>query len=97
MAQTKVIKAKTYVQLLQERDDTKGTDYTFQNEENKLQFQADLLATQRDLSKEKQNLSKLMCKDTLSAQRIMETQDEIAALQSGVTRLQGLIKELFNA
>lgn len=64
-------------------------------EDNKLQLEADLKATSRELKLEKRRLEGLKSQEKLDSGKILQSLDNIEGLEKGEKALTKLIKELF--
>ena len=66
-----------------------------QVQQDKLQLESDLLATQRELGLAKQELLRLKSAQTLSPTNIIKKMDEVAGYEAGIKALEQLKEELF--
>lgn len=65
-------------------------------ESAKLQLQSDILATKRAKAEVEAELEKAKCAYPFDSQTIIKCQLEVEAYTDGLTRLENLMKELFN-
>ena len=91
--QTQITK---YQQLRQKsQEEISQEQLSHEVEDNKLQLEADLRATQRQLTLEQRELESLKSAPRLDSEKILKRQDKIRGLQEGVKSLVALIEELF--
>ena len=84
------------LELLQQSPEKLEKDQlSHQVEIDKLQAQADLLETQRQLNICKQELTQLKSAKELSFVSIINKQNQIEGFEKGVKSIESLIKELF--
>lgn len=68
---------------------------SFQVQQDKLQAQSDLLATQQKVQSKLQELDELKSAPKLSLPEIIKVQDELEGYEKGAKAIEKLIKELF--
>lgn len=78
--------------LSEEQKSQKEIEYAVKS--TKLQYQANLLATQSALDKAKKKLSDLKCAYPLDFEEVINTADEVESLEKGLDTLKSLGKEL---
>lgn len=88
-----MVKRKTLLTKSQEKLEKEQLDH--QLAQDKLQLQADLLETQRQLGVKKQELVNAKSASVLEAGKVLSIQDEVKALEAGEQALIDLEKELF--
>ena len=81
--------------LSQEKDEKLAANQSRQIAQEKLQEQADLLATQSQISLKEQELEDLKSAPTLSVPNIVKCQDELEGLRKGEKAIKALQKELY--
>ena len=86
---------KRLERLGQSSDEKKQAQLSHQVAQDKLQLEADLLETQRQLAIKKQELEDLKSAPVLSAADIIKCSDEIEGLKAGEKAIKELKKELF--
>ena len=88
--------ALTYLQRRQKTEDQiSQQQLQYEVEDNKLQLEADLRETQRELTQAKRDLDTLKSAKALSSEQIIKQADLISGLEKGEAFLQDLIEELF--
>ena len=67
----------------------------YENQQNKLQLESDLLATQQKVNEVKKELQALYLKPKLSSSDILAKRNELIEYENGYKELKKLIAELF--